>query len=151
MAFVNEYISDEDFEKYNFEKINNRRNGGGNPAYDWTVDKDNEVWLRHFYKRQDHTAPDGGFTGENTWDFYWKGFLMSIETNYIDTKPHSSNHGIYYAHIQITSINIPECLSYQEIEILEDIKQAFIIYAGGGIFSKAIGCNIDLEYKGELI
>ncbi len=147
MAFVNEYISDEDFEKYNFKKINNRRNGGGNPRHDWTVDKDNEVWLRNFYVKNDHTAPDGGYTGENTWDFYWKGLLMSVETQKTNTKGNGQNEHFSYT-LNIASINIPEEFKHKQTDILKSLYEAFIIYSAGGIYSEAASCHIDFKYKG---
>ncbi len=147
MAFVNEKISDEDFEKYNFEKINNRWNGGGNPAYDWTVDKDNEVWLRHFYTRQDHTLPDGGFRGEDIWDFYWKGLLMSVDTKKTNVKGAGHNEHFSYT-LNIVSINIPEEFEHNQTDILKSLYEAFIIYSAGVIFSEAASCHIDFKYKG---
>lgn len=151
MAFVNEKISAEDSEKYDLKEINNRMNGLRTPTSQWTIDKESKIWVRHFYRRADHTEPDGGYKGKDIWDYCWKGQLFSIETYYVQTKPQSGNNGTYYADIQILTINIPEELIPQKTLILQNLKQAFIVYAGGGIYSKAISCDIDLEYKGELI
>jgi hypothetical protein len=84
MAFVNEYISKEDFEKYNFAELNKRPRKGGT-ADDWTIDREADIWIRHFYTESDHTEPDGGYTGVVAWDFYWKGFLMMVEVLGIET------------------------------------------------------------------
>lgn len=79
MAFVNEYIPKEDWEKYNFDELNKRPRKAGGASRDWTIDREADIWIRHFYTESDHTEPDGGFTGVKAWDFYWKGTLMLIE------------------------------------------------------------------------
>ena len=87
MAFVNEYIPEEDFKKYDFEKLNVRPKemSGTAPDSDWTIDREADIWLREFYIESDHTAPQGGFTGVSVWDFYWKGHLMLVKLLSIET------------------------------------------------------------------
>ena len=85
MAFVNEYIPEEDWEKYNFDELNKRPRRGLDTSDDWTIAREANIWLRKFYTESDHTEPDGGYTGVSVWDFYWKGALMLVEILGIET------------------------------------------------------------------
>jgi len=87
MAFVNEHIPKEDWDKYNFVA---RKAGHG--SRDWTVDREADIWIRHLYTESDHTEPDGGFTGVKAWDFYWKGTLMLIKMKDLDGGGGMVNH-----------------------------------------------------------
>lgn len=151
MAFINERISKEHTEKYDLERLKNRLNGLGNPSRQWTVEIKREIWLRLFYAQHDHTTEPLGLTGKKIWDYYWKGTLMSVETFDEVTKPESENNGLYYAYLRLTAINIPAHLIPRQAMILQDLKQSFIAYAGAGIYSNAVNCQIDFEYKGVLI
>ncbi|WP_434778356.1 hypothetical protein [Neisseria sp. Ec49-e6-T10] len=145
MAFVNEYIPAEDFKKYDFDVINKRWNGVGNPARQWAINREKDIWLRKFYTVNDHTAPDGGYTGEIFWDFYWKGTLMSLKTKKTNVKGGGIGEFLTYD-LKVLEINIPSELSPQKEEIFQGIKDAFVAYAGGGIFSESIGCEINFDF-----
>jgi len=84
MTFINEYIPKEDLEKYNFAELNKRPKKGGGASRDWTIDREADIWLRHFYTQSDHTELDGGYTGITGWDFYWKGTLLLLELQELD-------------------------------------------------------------------
>lgn len=139
MAFVNEYIPKEDWEKYNFAELNKRPRKAGGASRDWTIDREADIWIRHFYTESDHTEPDGGFTGVKAWDFYWKGNLMLIELKSIDSgggygKPRWSKK-------RLLSINIPPELESQRQQIIQDFEQAFTERGGeAGILGGAPDC-----------
>ncbi|GBU08390.1 hypothetical protein AwDysgo_17210 [Bacteroidales bacterium] len=151
MAFVNEQISKDDYKKYGLDILPDRLHGLGNPSRAWTIDKERDIWLRLFFAQHDHTADNPGYTGHRTWDFYWKGALMSVETFERQTKPSSENNSIYYAYIELKDIEIPNVYLSQKSVVLHDLKQAFVIYAGAGIYANTTSCMIDLEYRGKLV
>jgi len=79
MAFINEYISDEDVEKYNLkELIDKYKRYTYSPRLDnisWTVDKENDIWLIWFGREHDPEM-DHGFTREHIFVLYYKGQLI---------------------------------------------------------------------------
>jgi hypothetical protein len=169
MAFVNEEISQEDYDKYNIEKFNNK-NGWRGGSRHWTIDRDRDIWFRKFRKFAD--IENDGAEIDTTWDFYWKRTLITIVTKALK-RGYLEEAKEYYAHIKILDIyttreenyhnnediehnkilvDFPEELEEHKQEILKDLKEVFEASNGGnGIYSNANGYKIDLEYEGELV
>ncbi len=88
MAFVNEYISDEDIKKYNLIELMNYYykldySGHFDPKYrklSWTVDKERNIWLLKAISRHlpDHRE---GWTGEVYFVLYYKRRKIEIVLN----------------------------------------------------------------------
>lgn len=132
MAFVNEYISADDFKKYDFEKLNRRTSRGSIPNDFWIIDRDANIWLRKFYSEMDHTAVRGGHTGVSAWDFYWKGQLIWVEVK------DGEGGGYGQPKLQkkkLLRIDIPASLEAQRSQILADLVAAFTAYKGAGVFA----------------
>jgi len=145
MAFVNEYIPADDFKKYDFETLNNRRKdtSGSTPSDSWTIDRDADVWLREFYTEMDHTAPLGGYTGISVWDFYWKGTLMLIKVTAV-----AGGGGVgqpSWSRKKLLSINLPTILEDRRGEILRDLELALAAYKDGGVLSSSSSYSFTLE------
>lgn len=71
MAFVNEYVSDEDVKKYGLEEINRRYSKIDIPGrFSWTVDRERNIYLRKM--RSDKDAFWEDFT------FFWQGELLAV-------------------------------------------------------------------------
>ena len=140
MSFVNEYIPEADFEKYNFAELNRRTRKGMDTATSWTIDREADIWLRKFYSESDHTAPDGGFTGVSAWDFYWKGTLMMAEVKALASG--GGGNSPRWARSRLCSINNPFELEIRRSEVLKDLEAAFTAYRGAGVLSS----NDSLEY-----
>ncbi|MDR2636203.1 MAG: hypothetical protein LBC08_05180 [Campylobacteraceae bacterium] len=149
MAYVNEKISKEDFEKYNLEKIN-KRLSYGTPNYQWAIDRDRDIWLREYHFSGD--KEDFGAEIRTYWDFYWKGSFVPIETKTIDKIPPSKNNGIYYCYIKVLKIEIPKNIQQYTKEILKDFREALeVSQVGIGIhINDNSTCKVDLEYNGEV-
>ena len=145
MAFVNEKIPEADWEKYDIYKINGRWNGAGVPENHWTIDRDQNVWLRLFYREQDHTMPDGGVTGKETWDFYWKGLLMSIDTQKSNGRTLDGDEN-YAIDLKLLSINIPKEYLTQRFKIISDLKEAFSAYNLYGMYAGKMKFEINFDF-----
>ena len=145
MAFVNEYIPAEDFKKYNFETLNNRKKetSGTAPSDSWTIDRDADIWLREFYTEMDHTAPLGGYTGISVWDYSWKGTLLLVKIKDIETGGGIGKH--CWARRKLLAINIPVELKSQRLQILKDLETAFTAYKDGGVLSEATSFSFTLD------
>lgn len=88
MAFVNEYVSQEDIEKYGLIKlINYYYSMDGRRPFDkktekpsWTIDRKRESWL--YYAVSKHLPdPRDGYTGESFYILYYKGNKIEVVLN----------------------------------------------------------------------
>lgn len=143
MAFVNEYISEDEFQLYGIEQLNQRpkEHSGSTPADTWTIDRDSDIWLRKFYSEMDHTQPDGGYTGVTVWDFYWKGCLMLVKLKEV------ASGGGYgkprWARSRLLGINIPAGNNEKRDQIIADLENALSAYRGAGV----LAVNDGLDYS----
>lgn len=145
MTFVNEYIPDDDYKKFDIDGLNSRprKKSGTTPASSWTIDRDRKIWLRKYYAEMDHTDPSGGFTGVSAWDFYWKGALMLVEI--ISVEEGGGYGKPRWARSKLKSINLPESLEANRLEVIKDLEAALCAYKGSGVFA-----NQNEEYSFEL-
>ncbi|MDR0467384.1 MAG: hypothetical protein LBG67_00870 [Campylobacteraceae bacterium] len=150
MAYVNEKISDEDYEKYNLAEIDKRLRIS-NPSSAWTIDREREIWLRLY--RQTTDRDNFGEEIYTIWDFYRKGYLISVKTEGIKWV-HDKERNEVYQYLKILSLEIPKEIENEKEQILKELKKAFE-ESGGNPYSRIRGSNathkIDLEYNGELI
>jgi len=144
MAFVNEYIPKEDWDKYKFNDLNSRpRSAGSSPCRFWVIDRSSNIWLRKFSTSFDWTEKDGGFSGVSTWDFYWKGHLLTVILRTLDSS--SSPEKEYFTKKKLESINIPKDIKKDEDEIISDLIEALVIYKDAGVLSNAKSYKLDFE------
>jgi hypothetical protein len=150
MAYVNEKISKEDFEKYDLERIN-KRFPYGTPDDQWAIDREKKSWLRLYYRSEDRD--NFGTEISTDWDFYWEGTFIPIETKTLDKIAPSKNNGIFYWHIKVLEIEIPETIQRYTKGILKDFREALeVSKVGLGTYSKRETIyKIDLEYNGEVL
>jgi hypothetical protein len=147
MAYVNEKISTEDWEKYNLSNID-KRWGGAAFTDHWTIDKERGIWFRLYHSMSDRE--NSGAEVCTYWNFYWKGSLILVETKTINKGRFDCC--VYYAYFKVLNIEIPKEIEQYKQEIFKDLKEAFeASNAGGGIYSNANGFKVDLEYEGKLI
>jgi hypothetical protein len=148
MAFVNEEISQEDYNKYDIGQFV-KRFGFLSPNGDWTIDRDRDIWFRLYHEMSD--IENDGAEMWTSWGFYWKGFFVTLDTKFLE-KGCVKVRDEYYAYIKILDIDIPQEAEQYKQEILKDLKKVFeASNAGNGIHSRANGYRVDLEYEGKLV
>jgi hypothetical protein len=128
MAFVNEYIREEDIDKYDLLRIcgeHNLANKGHMFARDWTVDHEREMFLLKTW-----THRESEFEGDA---FYWRGTWMFFDVKVADGwgKPDGSACWFLF---QIKSFSIPAKVSEESEKILKDLQEAFTARPGGMTF-----------------
>lgn len=145
MAFVNEYIPETDLEQYDFASLNRRPKGtsGSSPSDYWTINREENIWLREFFTEMDHTAAQGGYTGISVWDFYWKGILMSVRLLSIETGGGVRQH--CWSRKKLLSIDMPPEIEGLRSDILRDLERALTAYKDGGVLSQATSYSFTLE------
>jgi hypothetical protein len=149
MAFVNEEISKEDYDKYDIGQFV-KRFGSISPNSDWTIDRDRDIWFRLYHERCDREE-DLGAELWTSWGFYWKGVFITLDTKFLERK-FTNSIGKFYVYAKILDIDIPQEAEQYKQEILKDLKEAFeASNAGNGIHSRANGYRVDLEYEGKLV
>lgn len=144
MGFVNEYISKEDFKKYDFERLNMRPRGGMDTSTSWTINREEDIWLRKFYTESDHTAPTGGFTGISAWDFYWKGTLLLVKVKTLSLIGGGVGQPCHLRR-KLLSLDIPTALENERAQVIKDLESAFTAYKDGGVLSQSSDFFFSLE------
>jgi hypothetical protein len=137
MAFVNEYMSGADAEKYGIEAINNRFIVGGTRARDWTIDGERDVYLRIVATGREEMA------SRSTWTLFRNGVLIVVELDLVRTtggvgKPSSS-------HYKLLRLDMPSSLQSQKYAVLDDLRAALICYRDGGVYATATAFSLTLD------
>lgn len=125
MAFVNEFVSPEDFDKYGFREIN-RKYRMIDEETNWTVDKERDIYIRKI--SWGHASP--GFV---RFHMYWKGQLFFAYIIY------GENHSR-----KLKGIDIPKDLESEREEIIECLREAIRKHGDGGAWS------IDTSFEGNV-
>jgi hypothetical protein len=125
MAFVNEYVPEEDIKKYGFEEIN-LCYGKSDVRPDWTVDRENDVYLRWI------VTGENEFRNQHDFVFYWKGTLIFVRLRISDGRVLGTRA---WAHWKLVTLNLPEELQEKKPDILTDLKAALTVYKDFGIYS----------------
>lgn len=146
MAFINEYISARDFNKYKFNELNKRpkRANGTAPSDVWTIDREANIWLRQFYAEIDPKNPKGDLTGITVWDFYWQKDLMQVKLLSLEAgRDKEKEH--CWARQRLVEIEMSVSMAIFQLHALRDLKSALIAYKDAGIRSEAKTYSLVLE------
>jgi hypothetical protein len=154
MAFVNEYISPEDRERYqlaDFEK----RLLMINPGPDWAIDRERDIFLRVINPAARKSEPgDPDAIYEKDFQFHWKGYEYFVSTSRKDAEElqdipgnefQSANQRIDGARVlrfQVLHIGemgkpspeAPSALITQRQELLTDFEYV-LAFGSGGTFA----------------
>lgn len=141
MAFVNEYISDEDVKKYDLEAIDRRNIVGGTSARDWTFDRERDIYLRNVGRR----GRDQEVSHQLIWNLYWNRELIEVAIDLVGSTGGIGEH--CSAHWRIRHINFPTQLRDQRDEILASLREALLAYKDGGVFSRSTSFSMTLDDK----
>lgn len=144
MAFVNEYISEADYEKYDLRRVcgehNLKSQRGIMHSRHWTIDRDLESFLIKVWSN--HEAEFEGYA------FYWKGEWMFFEmrlTGVDENRP----DGTCWVGYLIKDFSLLDCLESKRSEIMPDLTQALSVYCGAGVFSTCARCTATIEFIEE--
>ena len=148
MAFVNEYISDEDFKKYGLAEIDKKFIVGGTNARDWTIDRERGIYLRN-------VAMGGGnepeIFNQTTWTFYWHDEPITLRLDLIGGRGGRGEPG--WSHWKLVWVRgghgLPQHLKPYKAEFLHDLKEALLAYKDFGVFSVNTDYEITLDIGEE--
>jgi hypothetical protein len=152
MPYVNEKMSKEDFEKYTSESFLEKF-GSISPRFDWTIDRQRDIWLREYDTLADREE-DFGKELWTDWGFYWRGGFVVLRTKFLQ-KEFSKLSGEFYGYVKILKLKIPKDVEQYKQEMLKDFKEALeASHFGLGIYDdddETKSVRADLEYDGKLI
>ena len=139
MAFINEYISEENIEKYQINELMNSYSKYKDfpkefYPHRWTIDKERESWFMWVHDPADPLDYTRA-TGESIFILHYKG--ENIEIVLRDVFEESSSKltdNPFYVTWKLDRINKPEALkNVSDEEIIEVLKEALNAYGTRGI------------------
>lgn len=131
MAFMNEYISEDDRKKYGIDGIDEdlkRRAQVRNR--DWTIDHEREIYLRVINRGREESR------NLSVWHFYWHGELMTVWLELMEAGGERGGHG--WSHYRLDKSRgdfVPPHLQGQREEVIADLRAALSARKGGGVYS----------------
>lgn len=139
MAFVNEYIPAEDFEKYQLREIDKHHVVGGVNARDWTIDRERDIYLRQLAQGREE------FSHEMVWTFFWHGKTYTLRMDILDTKgrPHEPGWS-QWSLIRVNANDALNGIPEPREQFIADLKEALLTYKDGGYFSRSTDYSVDL-------
>lgn len=144
MAFVNEYIPEADYEKYDLRRICGEHNLKSLRGYmysqSWTIDRDCDAFLIPVWSHH-----ESEFDG---WAFHWKSTWMFFEVTIskaVDSPVEDSCWSLY----RIRKFTVPKHLDRSKDNIVADLRSAFSAYAGGGVFCNRTHRSATVEFIEE--
>jgi hypothetical protein len=137
MAFVNEYISAADVQRYDIDAINERFIIGGTRSRSWTIDRDRDIYLRIVTRGREEVA------SISKWTLFRRGDLIVVELDLVGTtggigKPSSS-------HYKLLRMSMPSHLESQRNEVIADLREALLCYRDGGVYATATTFSLTLD------
>ena len=139
MAFVNEYIPEADYDKYDLRRIcgeHNYAHRGDMHSRSWTIDREREAFIIKTWSH--HEAEFDG------WAFYWHGQWLFFEQRPIASLFIKVDE--CWSRYQIKGFVISPALEAQREALLADFQAAWLAHAGGGVFCKAAHGSATLEF-----
>jgi len=87
MAFVNEYISLEDVNKYRIDEIEKRAHFDFNGSRHWTIDRQRDIYFREMQRGREE------FHSHTLNAFYWKGKLIWVRLQGLSAEQEAKAEG----------------------------------------------------------
>ena len=143
MAFVNEYVPQADYEKYDMKNVcaeHNRQVGRDWHVYfhSWTIDHDKDAFLVRIWSHR-----EANFEG---YAFCWKGEWMFFDARPAGHKYDKTRNAIWFRFL-VKGFAVPDRLIAQRETVVADLKEAITV-------NDAVTCIISnrsatIEFVGE--
>lgn len=134
MAFVNEYVSEENVKKFSLEEIIFRfspewRSPGIPPEYrfSWTVDRERNIYLMRIKTGRDDIS------NRSYWVLSYQGEEIKVQIDRAQGGSHTFNENPYkmiWELVKIEPDHIPGVVTKNEI--ISTLKEALVVYGQGG-------------------
>jgi hypothetical protein len=132
MAFINEYISEEDMKKYDIKGVwkkyhpSTTDEEAASQTYTWTIDRDREAFFIPIMSGREE------FSGQKTCAFWWKGTLFSVLIVYAGgALDYAASKGSVVW--ELLNILKPTSSTVPDAEIIPLLKDALTAYRLSGV------------------
>lgn len=142
MAFVNEYIPEADYEKYDLRRVceeHNEPNRGHMFSRSWTIDRDRNAFLIKVWVHR-----DSEYSG---YAFYWMGEWMFFEMRLTGVDENRPDGSCWVSYL-IKNFAISQPFQEERDQIVANLTQALSVYCGAGVFSTCVRCTATVEFIG---
>jgi hypothetical protein len=127
MAFINEFVSPADVEKYGLKEIN-RQYRMLDEGTDWTVDVERDIYIRRISQR-------GPSDGSVYFHMYWRGTVFRVFILRLGN-----------ARLGLRGMELPQELESFRTQILADLKEALAVHGDAGMYSVAKDLKITFDF-----
>lgn len=143
MAFVNEYIPEGDYPKYDLRRVCGEKNLPSRRDHmhsrTWTVDRERDIFLIKVWAHH-----ESEFSG---WAFYWKGEWLFFEMRPVEGRGDREKSECWFQ-FHVKGLVVPDALKAQQEELIDDMRAAITGLPGGVDFSYEKR-NVIIEFIGE--
>lgn len=151
MGFVNEFIPEEDVEKYGLEAIDEKFFIGRTSSRHWTIDRKRDIYLRNV-ARGGGAEPE--LRSQTVWSFYWHGELIYMRLDSVDGGGEVG--GVGWSHWKMVWLNgsngLPPQLQDKKEQIFADVEEALTAYRSAGAYSREwSGYRVILEIDRDCV
>jgi hypothetical protein len=144
MSFVNEYIAEADYEKYDLRRICGEHNlrawQGEMLSRTWTIDRERDAFLIKIWSHH-----ESEFSG---WAFYWKGTWIFFEMRIFDSREDLVEKTCWVGYF-IKKFKLPVQLNSSEKDVISDLTRALGDYCGAGVFASCSQGTATIEFVEE--
>ena len=152
MAFINEYISEEDIDTYSIEElIKKYKRYTYSPNIDnidWTIDKEEDTWLIPFGREHDPDM-DYGYTREHIFVFHYKGQNIEVRLWLEEDSQTNISKTPFVKNWKLLSLSSFDNIDNQEL--INILCKSLKHYGHKGIRKKietiVVKCHFDGVYK----
>lgn len=128
MAFVNEYISPEDFERYRLHERDEAHGIGATHSDNWTIDRERNMILRLMGKGREELA------GQIVFAFFWNGVWTRVRVQVIDGG--GGKNAPQWLRCKLLGIE-PHHVAVDRTAYLKDLTEALTAFRGAGVRADA--------------
>ena len=146
MAFVNEYISQEDIQKYSLNELWVSYSGNYDRLPDeqeWVIDRDRECWLMDTARVRDYNT-DHQNTSEYIWTLHCKGTNIEVRIEYVPEPKKPGYFNIVWKLLSLSPSSLDTLSNKEMIKILEEALQ---VYGYMGIHNQKPNTTVELRVK----
>jgi hypothetical protein len=130
MAFVNEYVPDEDIKPYGLEAYWNSLLKRGRPAsyrLEWTIDRDRDIYLMLTHIAN-QAFEEGDWVEFTLW---WEGKVFKCRLKYASSTSEKLSDNPFIQAWDLISINPVDEISHEQV--LAMLKEALTVYGYSGV------------------
>ena len=118
MAFINEYISEADCDKYDLRKVCGEHNEvirGVMCAVQWAIDRERDAFLIETWTHREAESHGYGF--------YWKGEWLFFELRVLEYTYDKTKNALWFRK-QVKGLVVPDRLISQREALIDDLREA---------------------------